>query len=62
MPIDRIVAIVGNHPILWSEVLDVINSQRANGLELATDSAGQMAQARDQLGKLIDEELLIAVA
>ena len=62
MPIDRIVAVVGNHPILWSEVLDVINAQRANGLELATDSAGQMAQARDQLGKLIDEELLIAVA
>ena len=62
MPIDRIVAIVGNHPILWSEVLDVINAQRANGLELATDSAGQLAQARDQLGRLIDEELLIAVA
>jgi peptidyl-prolyl cis-trans isomerase SurA len=63
LPIDRIVGIVGTHPILYSEVLDVIYALKAdNRLEIAADSAGQMAQIKDQLDRMIDEEVLINVA
>ena len=62
LPIDRVVAIVGDQPVLWSDVLTSINQRRAQGLQLPTDSAGQAALARTVLGELVDEEILIQKA
>src|SRR5688500_11829317 len=62
IPIDRVVAIVGSQPLLWSDVLAFINQQRAAGLTLPPDSAGQAAFARDALNQLIDEEILVQKA
>jgi peptidyl-prolyl cis-trans isomerase SurA len=62
IPVDRIVAIVGEQPILWSDVMSAINQQRAAGLQLPTDSAGQLALARDALNQLVDEEILVQKA
>lgn len=60
--VDRIVAVVGTHPVLFSEVLERINFARANGLQLPPDSLGQVALARQVLGTMVDEQVLIAVA
>lgn len=60
--VDRVVAVVARRPILMSEVLERINLERAGGLQVPRDSAGQMALAREILGKLVDEELLVTVA
>jgi len=60
--VDKIAAVVGTHAILFSEVLEAINMARSQGLQLPPDSAGQMAVARDFLGRIVDREVLIAVA
>src|SRR5665811_42229 len=60
--VDRVVAVVGDQPVLWSDVLSFINQQRASGAQVPTDSAGQMAYARDALNQLIDEEILVQKA
>jgi peptidyl-prolyl cis-trans isomerase SurA len=60
--VDRIVAVVGDQPILWSDVLTAVNQRRANGLVVPTDSAGQLAVARTVLNDLVDEELLVQKA
>jgi hypothetical protein len=39
--VDRVVAIVGDQPLLWSDVLALINQQRAAGVQIPADSAGQ---------------------
>jgi peptidyl-prolyl cis-trans isomerase SurA len=62
LPIDRVVAIVGDQPLLWTDVLTTINQRRAQGLQLPPDSAGQAALARTVLGELIDEEILVQKA
>ena len=62
LPIDRVVAIVGDQPLLWSDVLTAINQRRAQGLQLPTDSAAQTALARQVLGDLVDEEILVQKA
>lgn len=62
IPVDRVVAIVGTQPVLWSDVLTFINQQRAAGITLPQDSAGQAAFARDALNQLIDEEILVQKA
>jgi peptidyl-prolyl cis-trans isomerase SurA len=62
LPIDRVVAIVGDQPLLWSDVLTAINQRRAQGLQLPPDSAGQAALARPVLGELVDEEILVQKA
>lgn len=59
LPIDRIVAVVGNAPILWSDVLVAVNQKRAQGLTFPPDSASQMVVARETLEELIDAEILI---
>jgi peptidyl-prolyl cis-trans isomerase SurA len=56
------VAVVGDQVILWSDVMSSINQQRAAGLELPPDSAGQAALARDALNALVDEEILVQKA
>ncbi len=62
IPLERVVAIVGDEPILWSAVLERINVERAQGLQVPPDSAGQMALARTVADQLVDEELLVAKA
>ena len=62
LPIDKVVAIVGDQPLLWSDVLTAINQRRAQGMQLPPDSAGQAALSRQVLGELIDEEILVQKA
>ena len=62
LPIDRVVAIVGDQTVLWSDVLTTINQRRAQGLQLPTDTAGQNTLARTVLGELVDEEILVQKA
>ena len=62
IPVDRVVAIVGDQPLLWSDVLASINQRRAAGVVIPTDSAGQAAFARDALNQLVDEEILVQKA
>jgi len=62
IPVDRVVAVVGNEVILWSDVINSINQQRASGLELPKDSAAQAGLAKDALNALVDEEILVQKA
>jgi peptidyl-prolyl cis-trans isomerase SurA len=62
IPVDRVVAVVGNEVILWSDVINSINQQRAAGLELPKDSVAQAALAKDALNALVDEEILVQKA
>jgi peptidyl-prolyl cis-trans isomerase SurA len=62
LPIDRVVAIVGDQPLLWSDVLTAVNQRRAQGLQLPTDSVAQATLARTVLGELVDEEILVQKA
>ena len=62
LAIDRVVAIVGDQPVLWSNVLTAINQRRAQGLQIPADSAGQAALARTVLNDLVDEEILVQKA
>lgn len=63
IPLDRVVAVVGDEPVLWSTVLERINVGRAQGvLQIPNDSAGQMGVARKITNDLIDEELLVQKA
>jgi peptidyl-prolyl cis-trans isomerase SurA len=61
LPVDRIVAIVGQRPITWGEVLEQVYTQ-SRGRDLPTDSASQINYARDVLNGMIDTEVLIAAA
>ena len=60
--VDRVVAVVGNTPILYSSVIEAVNVRRAQGLVLPTDSAGQDKVMRTVLNDLIDEEVLVQKA
>ena len=62
LPIDRVVAIVGDQPLLWSDILTAINQRRTQGLQVPADSAGQANLARTVLGELVDEEILVQKA
>jgi len=62
LPIDRVIAVVGDQPLLWSDVLTAINQRRAQGLKLPTDSAEQTKLASTVLGELVDEEILVQKA
>ena len=62
LPIDRVVAIVGTQPVLWTDVLTAVNQRRTQGMQLPTDSAGQAVLARGVLSELVDEEILVQKA
>ncbi len=62
LPIDRVVAIVGDQPVLWTHVLTAINQRRAQGMKVPTDSIGQSTLARTVLNDLVDEEILVQKA
>jgi peptidyl-prolyl cis-trans isomerase SurA len=59
IPMDRIVAVVGTTPILWSEVLEIVRQRQSQGAPMPTDSAGEVAMARQIVSDLVDEELLV---
>lgn len=58
-PIDGVVAVVGNEPILRTQVEEQIGALTAQGQKLPTDSAARAAFAHRVLNTIIDEELLI---
>ncbi len=60
--VDRVVAIVGSSVITWSDLAAAVNEQRAAGLQLPPDPAGQLAIARGVLSDLIDQEILVQKA
>jgi peptidyl-prolyl cis-trans isomerase SurA len=60
--IDRVVAVVGDRPILESDVMDYIFAQRRNGMEMPADSAGMVALQRQVIDKLVDDEVLVRAA
>ncbi|HSU96819.1 MAG TPA: peptidylprolyl isomerase [Gemmatimonadaceae bacterium] len=60
--VDRVVAVVGSSVITWSDLAAAVNEQRAAGLKLPDDPAGQLAVARGILNDLVDQEILIQKA
>jgi peptidyl-prolyl cis-trans isomerase SurA len=60
--IDRVVAIVGDQPVLWTQLLTAINQRRAQGMPVPPDSVGQAALTGSILNELIDEEILVQKA
>jgi peptidyl-prolyl cis-trans isomerase SurA len=59
LPVDYVAAVVGDRPILWTELMEEFNERRARGLKPPTDSAEQIALARSILVEMIDEEVIV---
>lgn len=60
--VDRVVAVVGSSVITWSDLAAAVNEQRAAGLQLPADAAGQLTVARGVLSDLVDQEILVQKA
>jgi peptidyl-prolyl cis-trans isomerase SurA len=60
--IDRVLAVVGNRPILASQVDEEIFSREAQGAKLPTTPEGLQAVRRQIVSSIIDEELLVQQA
>lgn len=60
--VDRVVAVVGTTPILYSELVEELNMRRAGGVQIPTDSAALVKLERDVLGEMVDAELLVQKA
>jgi peptidyl-prolyl cis-trans isomerase SurA len=60
--IDRIVAVVGTTPILWSEVLEQVNIRRAQGAPVPEDPAEQKQFALQVLNEMVDVEVMVQKA
>ncbi len=56
--VDRVVAVVGATPILYSDLLEEVNMRRAGGLQLPADSAGRAKLYRDVVNDMVGAELL----
>src|SRR6476620_1779555 len=59
VPVDRLIAVVGDRPILLSELTEELSERRARGLKIPTDSAEWMETARGVLQEMIDEEAIV---
>ncbi|MEO6447548.1 MAG: peptidylprolyl isomerase [Gemmatimonadaceae bacterium] len=59
IPVDRVVAVVGQHPILWSDVLEELAQRRAGGLQVPEDSSAQIALARSIVDEMVDVEVMV---
>ena len=59
LPLERIVAVVGDRPILASDLAEKINQRRAAGAPMPSDSSGMRELQAQVLNELIDEELLL---
>lgn len=62
VPVDRVIAIAGDHPILWSEVLEEYNTRRAQGMPIPEDSVEHRKLVERIIDELIDAEVLIQKA
>lgn len=60
--LDRVVAVVGSEPILWSDVQEVILQRVSQGMQVPQDSAGQLTLAKQVVQELIDEKILLSHA
>jgi len=60
--VDRVLAIVGNRPVLASQVEEEIFSREAQGAKLPTSPEGIEAVRQQIVGSIIDEELLVQQA
>jgi peptidyl-prolyl cis-trans isomerase SurA len=60
--VDRVVAVVGNSVITWSDLAARVNEERAQGLKLPDDADEQLKLARQILNGLVDEEILVQKA
>ena len=60
--VDRVLAIVGNRPVLSSQVEEEIFSREAQGAKLPTSPEGIEAVRQQIVGSIIDEELLVQQA
>ncbi|HEV8177050.1 MAG TPA: peptidylprolyl isomerase, partial [Gemmatimonadales bacterium] len=60
--IDKVLAIVGNRPVLASQVEEEMFSRESQGAKLPTDARGLAAVRQQIVGSIIDEELLVQQA
>ena len=60
--VDRVVAVVGNRPVLASQVEEEIFSRESQGAKLPTDPEGSKAVREQIVSSIIDEELLVQQA
>ncbi len=60
--VDRVLAVVGNRPVLASQVEEEIFSREAQGAKLPTDPDGIKAVRQQVISSIIDEELLVQQA
>ncbi len=60
--VDRVLAVVGNRPVLASQVEEEIFSREAQGAQLPTDPEGVKAVRQQIVSSIIDEELLVQQA
>lgn len=62
VPVDRVIAIAGDHPVLWSEVLEEYNTRRAQGMPIPTDSVEHHKLVVKIIDDIIDAEVLVQKA
>jgi parvulin-like peptidyl-prolyl isomerase len=60
--VDRIVAVVGDSIVLYSEILDELNRMQAAGQSIPTDPEGMEALQREVTEGLVDQLLMIQAA
>jgi peptidyl-prolyl cis-trans isomerase SurA len=60
--VDRVVAVVGNRPVLASQVDEEIFSRQSQGAQIPTDPEGLKAIREQVVSSIIDEELLLQQA
>ena len=60
--VDRVLAVVGNRPVLASQVEEEIFSREAQGAQLPNDPDGIKAVRQQIVSSIIDEELLVQQA
>jgi peptidyl-prolyl cis-trans isomerase SurA len=60
--VDRVLAVVGNRPVLASQVDEELFSRQSQGQPLPTDSASIAALRKQAVQSIVDEELLVQQA
>ena len=60
--VDRVLAVVGNRPVLASQVDEELFSRQAQGVELPTGQEQLDAVRREVVSSIVDEELLVQQA
>jgi len=60
--VDRVVAVVGNRPVLASQVEEELFSRQAQGVQLPTEPERLEALRRQVISSIVDEELLVQQA